>query len=278
MMKYRHTLLVLLLLMSGMASAQVTINGNVYGGGKIGIITESTSVTINQGTTKGNVFGGGMGADTSKVAGLVQGNATIDMNNGNVEGNLYGGGEVACVGEVQNDGSFSHGKTTINMIGGTVGKAEDFPDPSVTELDEDPDRGHIYGGGKGDGDSESLKTFCNVNYATVNLIGGRVCGSVYGGSAFGHVLGNDSVFITGTTVGSEGLSRFDGRVFGGGKGSGYFTHSSATDSTFHMYKTNGRVAGNNYVKMNGGVVKGCVYGGGRLALTGVDEDANLIRS
>ena len=271
-MKYRHTLLVLLLLMSGMASAQVTINGNVYGGGKIGIITESTSVTINQGTTKGNVFGGGMGADTSKVAGLVQGNATIDMNNGNVEGNLYGGGEVACVGEVQNDGSFSHGKTTINMIGGTVGKAEDFPDPSVTELDEDPDRGHIYGGGKGDGDSESLKTFCNVNYATVNLIGGRVCGSVYGGSAFGHVLGNDSVFITGTTVGSEGLSRFDGRVFGGGKGSGYFTHSSATDSTFHMYKTNGRVAGNNYVKMNGGVVKGCVYGGGRLALTGVDED------
>ena len=274
-MKYRHTLLVLLLLMSGMAAAQVTINGNVYGGGKIGIITESTSVTINQGTTKGNVFGGGMGADTSKVAGLVQGNATIDMNNGNVEGNLYGGGELACVGEVQSNGSFSHGKTTINMNNGTVGKAEDFPDPYVTELDEDPDRGHIYGGGKGDGDSESLKTFCNVNYATVNLKGGTVHGSVYGGSAFGHVLGNDSVFITGTTtVGTNGLTGYDGSVFGGGKGSGYFIVEGNDTTAFAMYKTCGRVAGNNYVKMNSGIVKACLYGGGRLALTGVDEDGN----
>lgn len=263
-----------LLLGAGVAQAQIVIEGNVYGGGKLGIITDNTSVTINQGTTKGNVFGGGMGADTSKVAGLVQGNATIDMNNGNVEGNLYGGGELACVGEVQSNGSFSHGKTTINMNNGTVGKAEDFPDPSVTELDEDPDRGHIYGGGKGDGDSESLKTFCNVNYATVNLIGGTVQGSVYGGSAFGHVLGNDSVFITGTTVGTNGLTGYDGSVFGGGKGSGYFIVEGNDTTAFAMYKTCGRVAGNNYVKMNSGIVKACLYGGGRLALTGVDEDGN----
>lgn len=263
-----------LLLGAGVAQAQIVIEGNVYGGGKLGIITDNTSVTINEGTTKGNVFGGGMGADTSKVAGLVQGNVTIDMNDGSVEGNIYGGGELACVGEVQNDGTLLKGKTNINMIGGTVGKAEDFPNPSVTELDEDPDRGHIYGGGKGDGDSESLKTFCNVNYATVNLIGGTVQGSVYGGSAFGHVLGNDSVFITGTTVGTNGLTGYDGSVFGGGKGSGYFIVEGNDTTAFAMYKTCGRVAGNNYVKMNSGIVKACLYGGGRLALTGVDEDGN----
>lgn len=265
-----------LLLGTGVVQAQIVIEGNVYGGGKLGIISDNTSVTINEGTTKGNVFGGGMGADTSKVAGLVQGNVTIDMNNGRVEGNIYGGGELACVGEVQNDGTLLKGKTNINLVDGTVGKAEDFPLPNVSELEEDPDRGHIYGGGKGNGDSESdgRKTFCNVNYATVNLKGGTVHGSVYGGSAFGHVLGNDSVFITGTTVGTNGLTGYDGSVFGGGKGSGYFIVEGDDTTAFAMYKTCGRVAGNNYVKMNSGTVKACIYGGGRLALTGVDENGD----
>ena len=39
-----------LLLAGGMASAQVFIEGNVYGGGNIGEVTESTSVTVNSGT------------------------------------------------------------------------------------------------------------------------------------------------------------------------------------------------------------------------------------
>ena len=47
----RKTFLILaLLLTGGMASAQVQINGNVYGGGNLGIVTENTTVTVNGGT------------------------------------------------------------------------------------------------------------------------------------------------------------------------------------------------------------------------------------
>ncbi len=40
-------LLLALLLTGGMASAQVQINGNVYGGGNLGIVTENTTVIVN---------------------------------------------------------------------------------------------------------------------------------------------------------------------------------------------------------------------------------------
>ena len=75
-------LLLALLLTGGMASAQVQINGNVYGGGNLGIVTENTTVIVNGGTIGrkltfdersndengqvirvdiGNVYGGGNG-------------------------------------------------------------------------------------------------------------------------------------------------------------------------------------------------------------------------
>ena len=76
-----------MLLAGGMASAQVVIEGSVYGGGNLGEVTENTSVTVNNGTIGkkiplidrkvdqnlqlhsrveyGNVYGGGNGYDKS---------------------------------------------------------------------------------------------------------------------------------------------------------------------------------------------------------------------
>ena len=80
-------LLTALLLVGGMAQAQILIEGSVFGGGNIGEVDGSTSVTVNNGTIGkkiplidrkvdqnlqlhsrveyGNVYGGGNGYDKS---------------------------------------------------------------------------------------------------------------------------------------------------------------------------------------------------------------------
>ena len=81
-LRRRTFFLMALLLMGGMASAQVNIEGNVYGGGYDGTVSDSTTVTVNGGTVgrkltleerktdssgqivrinTGNVYGGGDG-------------------------------------------------------------------------------------------------------------------------------------------------------------------------------------------------------------------------
>ena len=122
-------------------STVVTVNGtarifgNVYGGGELGYVMDSTNVIIG-GTAEigygigtlpnirytGSVYGGGYGSsditphvnDSLSInvnhlstgtsvtaamhAGRVYGNTRVTMNNGQVWGNVYGGGEMASVG------------------------------------------------------------------------------------------------------------------------------------------------------------------------------------
>ena len=90
-------LLSALLLVGGIAHAQVIIEGNVYGGGNKGIILndtvhqggnvvirriDSTTVIINGGRIVGSVYGGGLGDTLSEKAGLVEGNTRVEMRNG----------------------------------------------------------------------------------------------------------------------------------------------------------------------------------------------------
>ena len=274
-----------------------TIKSNVYGGSELGVVRDSAIVVINgeNAVVNGDVYGGGFGSKNTEVmtstipsgsitasplqhAGSVRGNALVKIKNGWVKQSVYGGGELATVGQ-SNTGAIvaNTGLAQIAISGGKIGTEDLYETDDPTSVD----KGHVYGGGKGIPDDESdvnYKKYSNVNHTKITVSGGQVYGTVYGGSADGHVLGNDSVFIlTGATIGTNGLSGYDGGVFGGGKGSGYYVITGTgdeADTTFAMYKTCGRVAGNNYVKIDGGTVKASVYGGGRLALTGVDEDGD----
>ena len=136
-----------LLLVSGMAQAQILIEGNVYGGGNLGEVTENTSVTVNGGTVGkkiplidrkvdqnlqlnsrveyGNVYGGGNGYDKSitiesnvvpgfnRRAGLVKGNTTVLIRgNAVVRRAVYGGGNMASVGDYTEGGVYAPAEGT----------------------------------------------------------------------------------------------------------------------------------------------------------------------
>ena len=149
--KRKYVLALALLLTGGIAKAQVTVHGNVYGGGNIGEVTENTSVIVNGGTigntlrlkhrvadkqmqittrvNYGNVYGGGNGY---KIIGHnANNNAPIfDINAGRVQGNtsvyvggdavvrraVYGGGNMASVGKY----TANNGVATYNSGGHTV--------------------------------------------------------------------------------------------------------------------------------------------------------------
>ena len=115
--------------------------------------------------------------------------------------------------------------------------------------------GYLFGAGKGDPRS-SFDSFTNVGSVVINVSGGIIYGSVYGGSEDGHVLGNVTMNINeGAKIGTCGSSH-DGNVFGGGRG---FSGENMNA---------GAVRGNSGVTIAGGKILGNVYGGGELGSMG----------
>jgi hypothetical protein len=90
----------------------------------------------------------------------------------------------------------------------------------------------------------------------VNITGGTIYGSVFGGGEDGHVMGNVNMDISDGQIGTWGTSYVDGNVFGGGRG---FTGDAYTA---------GNVAGSVTMNISGGTMLGSIYGGGRLASVG----------
>ena len=283
------------------ASPSNCIDGDVYGGGLNGHVNNSTYVTITSGEVGGDVFGGGSGEDPyqaylrdasgnyldaggnvvcdrnttletirtnreaqgnniykhialvdslSNSAGHVQGNSNVLLNgaNAHVIGSVYGGGALAHVGT---DGNAATGTAKVEVANGTVD-------------------GSLYGAGKGRSEDD-FKYYCDVRLTDVDISGGQVKGDVYGGGQNGHVLENTDVNISGGTIGDATVANtaLDGNVFGGGQGSGHMVNPGTGDE-FRIYKHAGRVGGNTSVTMTDGYIIGSIFGGGRLALTGVD--------
>lgn len=209
----------------------------------------------------GNVFGGGSGYYPIKAgvwrrtAGQVNGNTRVEITGGHILTAVYGGNETTDV----------KGKSTIKMNGGTVG----IPRTAV-QIAANPLSGNIYGAGMGDPRS-MFNAMTNVKKTQVYLTGGTVFGNVYGGSREGHVLDSTLVVIgqeqgKSTLIGTTGFSGFDGLVFGGGMGNvDYF---DAEGREFPV----GRVGGNTHVRMTDGKVLGSIYGGGLVALGGVNVE------
>ena len=213
-------------------------------------------------TFYGNVFGGGSGyfpyaeGQWRESAGGVEGNTTVDITGGHILTNVYGGNELTDV----------LGTCTINMSGGTVGVPR-----TIADILEHPVTCYVFGAGKGD-QRTLFNEKTNVGATQVNITGGTIYGSVFGGGEDGHVKGNTSVTIgsqtttgegdeavtttSGPVIGTWGTTYVDGNVFGAGRGFG-------GDAL-----TAGVVRGNVSINILGGTMLGSIYGGGRLASVG----------
>ena len=257
-------------------SGNAIIKSSVYGGGEIGTVNGSVSgqdvaghtyVTVTGGTIGspvmigdsiayycGSIFGGGYGSEDLTIdnavdsAGRVFGTTVVTLKGGTVRKNVFGGGDLATV----------TGSTTVTVTGGTVGP-----------LDGTNLNGNVYGAGKGK-PSDNYRQYCNVERTYVTIKGGEIKGDVYGGGADAHVIGHTSVLIdSAANIGTYGLTNYDGNVFGGGRGSGHYKTENVR-SSFIIDTTCGRVGGNTSVTMKNGAIKGSLFGGGRMALVGIE--------
>ena len=226
-----------------------------------GYDSKGGAVTATNGHTfYGIVFGGGSGyfpyapGEWHWKAGNVGGNTLVEIKGGHILTNVYGGNEMTSV----------KGKCTVNMSGGTIGVPR-----TLGQITAHPVTCYLFGAGMGDSRVIFNKQ-TNVQDVEVNITGGRIYGSVFGGGEDGHVLGNVTMNIQDSEdntdpenpvtispkIGTWGTSYVDGNVFGGGRG---FSGDAYTA---------GNVAGSVTLNISGGTMLGSIYGGGRLGSVG----------
>ncbi len=178
----------------------------------------------------GTVYGAGKGVETDPAAAIVMGNTQVNMAGGHVSRSIYGGGELGSVGTftesyTATSGSDADsdyhvkgepktcaantGKTEVIVSGGQVGLVNQLmPDPSRPTSDDD--YGYIFCAGKGMADPTDTNSD-GVPYANLlavsgsshlEISGGLITGSVYGGSENGQVLNDTHVKIAGGQIGT----------------------------------------------------------------------------
>ncbi len=263
-------------------TATVTVTGGTIGinGHDNGMVNGSSRGAdgrpVNDGGTRNNIDVVAW-VNNSVVTIGTDGQSTT-LTTPTVKGSVYGGGE----------NGHNLGNTTVSIHSGTIG-----PDSG------DYDHGNVYGAGCGtDSYTYNGQTYYNpmAGYvsgtATVNVSGGLVKKSVYGGGSLGSLKSKATVNVTG--------GRINGSVYGGPKG---LTGATGENDALVAYVDNGGtqvnisydttpttddgsttqlIAGSVYgggeaglvkgsveVNMNGGRVKGDLYGGGALANTNI---------
>jgi len=195
-----------------------TVYGSVFGGGEDGHVLGDAETTISGASTiigtlgttgyDGNVFGGGRGSYTALTAGVVCGNVNLYIENGYMKGSVYGGGRLASVGthlanisqedyygKTISDGKqqilgeddvnaegVTHGHISIVISGGTIGAVKDG-----RVLTSQYSVGDVFGGCKGTTEGTILEKLGIAKSAVVNLMGGTVGNSIYGGGEVGFV-------------------------------------------------------------------------------------------
>ena len=177
-------------------------------------------------TYYGNVFGGGSGIIPyapglwHRAAGVVRGNTVVDITGGHILTSVYGGNEHTDVGIYSKD---TDGEPTVPVSGGlcTVnfgGTATLGVPRTLNQIAKHPVTCYLFGAGKGD-QRIFFNTWTNIREAEVNITGGRIYGSVFGGGEDGHVLEDVTLNISDNVmIGTTGTSYVDGNVFGAGRG------------------------------------------------------------
>ena len=286
------------------------VKKDVYAGGRAGGVDNlfgATDFTVSsnkfvatanayiQGGTARNVYGGGYeghvghhdGVITTTTAGdrpaeayVVIGKAGTDTFDGGapaITRNVYGGGEGGSV----------YGSSEVTINNGYIGyryKANESNGTYVEELDDQKPgdltlSGNVFGGG--------YVVNSYVDSTTVNMYGGTVRGSLYGGGEIGPIgrgtmksgsytgaLQNQDAYIF--RAGTTNVNMFGGlvkrNVFGGGRGK----DSWGGDGTMYMdpalvatldMKCKGFVFGQTHVNIHGGEIgtaEGMAYGYGNV--------------
>ena len=219
-----------------------TFYGNVFGGGSGYFPYKKQTLTqeqIDAGLSEGVWL---------RSAGLVEGDTHVNITGGHILTSVYGGNELTDV----------LGKCHINISGGTIGVPR-----TIQQIIEHPVTCYVFGAGKGD-QRLNFNEWTNVGGVDVEVSGGIIYGSVFGGGEDGHVLKNVNMTIKNNSdpsksnpvIGTWGTSYVDGNVFGAGRGFG-------GDAL-----TAGTVSGNVTINLQGGTMLGSIYGGGRLGSVG----------
>ena len=138
------------------------------------------------------------------------------------------------------------------MTGGTIGVPR-----TQAQIEASPKLGHLFGGGKGD-PRPYFKNKTNVGSVEIDISGGFIYGSVYGGGESGTVKGGVAVNMTGGVVLSD--------VYGGGALAD--TQTSNWDASANENAGDWTDAENKSalhttnVRLTGGTIVGNAYGGG----------------
>ena len=237
------------------------VDGNVFGGGRgfsgdaltAGNVGGSVELNIKSGKILGSVYGGGRLASVGYGLYLVDEKIKEDGDSIKPYGILRPDDKY--------DGSYpdpstdpastyydkGRGYITINISGGTIGNDHEYIyNPTAEQKAKIPNTtfdyqnhlqytkgGNVFTGGMG-----RLYALDNTTLlplwpklgkckgTTLNMTGGTVKSSIYGGGEIGAVAQNATVNINGGTVGTKVVDKEDatkyyyfGSVFGGGKGS-----------------------------------------------------------
>ena len=261
----------------------------VLGGGYAGTVTRSTKVTVDGNTFLHRVYGGGFGDPykaTDNTTGQIgnieyEGSHTeVYVKGGNIYGDVFGGG----AGVAPKTPNGTHFFNVARVIGNTI-----------VEISEDAKiYGKVYGGGdmanvgpedytpdysikpqsysninkeKGDiiYDDETNPSYISKDFRTlVNITGGDIFGSVYGGGKglrreaaqqydqVGRINGNTLVHVANTAATSINSIALD------------YYGNTVPYIWYNIYGgcAYGTVAGNTLVHIEGGMLGRDVFGGG----------------
>lgn len=228
------------------------VANNIYGGSNTWGTTNNLATINVSGGTVSNVFGGGYGTGTNMAQ-----NTIVNISGGTINNNVYGGGALGTVA----------GNTTVSVSGGTMQ--------------------NIYGAGQGRAAATGV-TAVTANIGgttTVNVSGGSIAESVYGGGEIGNVKqatnpsakDEEGIMADPTAVSTVNITggNIASNVFGGGRmgftngGTIVNMNGGAVEGSVFggAFGTQGRVyvAGMRVVNMRGGTVNKHVYGGSRNA-------------
>lgn len=265
------------------------VDGNIFGGGRgfggdaltAGVVSGNVQIDIQGGTMLGSIYGGGR-------LGSV-GTYLVPENHENYGKLIPNDTQQKFYDEDIDDATgVTHGYITINVSGGTIGNNYEYVYPTDTEKTgllrytsfDARNRllytkgGNIFTGCMGrlyELDGTTLlphwADMAKARKTKLNITGGTIKSSVYGGGELGTLVEGATVSITGGTVGTlvpagadeEQTAYYYGSVFGGGKGStdditGKWPTGTADDKKTDISMA-GQVGGNVLVELNKGVAE-----------------------
>ncbi|MBO7049707.1 MAG: hypothetical protein J6W42_03730, partial [Bacteroidaceae bacterium] len=219
-------------------STSVIIKGgtsnNVFGGGNLATMQGNASVLMEGGSVD-SIFGGGNLAD-------IEGNTYVTITGGTVRHDVYGGGlgqvttvtdsvtvNIGAIDDVTQEPSGSaiingnvYGGSALGAVNATKGASLSATDGKTqVNLYGGTVTGSVYGGGLGDNTPGSLIAANVYGPVTVSVYGGKAANVFGANNLYGAPQDTVTVFIIGSDAATEQAPYPIGKVYGGGNLAAY---------------------------------------------------------